>query len=215
MKIEILNSSYQHPVNKYLHQFIEEFKDDNEITLHRNISELTGGKILFLISCEQKIPSVVLRKFQRTLILHASDLPQGRGWSPHIWEILNGSQQITISMIDASEKIDGGCVYQKRKIEIPKSALWDEINDLLFSTEISLMKYAIEHFDKLESVPQDTSINATYYRKRVPRDSELDVKKSIQEQFDLMRICDAERYPAYFELNGQKYKIILESYENV
>ena len=49
MQIEILNSNYQHQVNKYLNKFIEDMKDDNEIFLRRNISELTGGEILFLI----------------------------------------------------------------------------------------------------------------------------------------------------------------------
>ena len=214
MQIEILNSNYQHPVNKYLNKFIEDMKDDNEIFLRRNISELKGGEILFLISCEQKVPMHILKKFRRAIVLHASDLPRGRGWSPHIWDILNGSQQISLCMLAASENIDGGCIYKKRKIDIPKSALWDEINDLLFAEEISLMKYAIKNFDKLECIPQDEITSATYYRKRTPKDSELDVKKSIEEQFDLMRVCDAVRYPAYFELNGQKYKIILEKYDN-
>lgn len=214
MKIEILNSNCTHPVNKYLKKFIKDMKDENEISLCRNISELTGGEILFLISCEQKVPINILRKFQRAIVLHASDLPRGRGWSPHIWDILNGSQQISICMLAASEKIDGGCIYQKKKIDVPKSALWYEINDLLFSEEISLMKYAIKNFDKLDCIPQDENLGATYYRKRIPKDSELDIKKSIEEQFDLLRVCDAKRYPAYFELNGQKYKIVLEKYEN-
>ena len=31
-----------------------------------------------------------------------------------------------------------------------------------------------------------------------------------KDQFDLMRTCDPNRYPAFFELYGKKYKIILE-----
>ena len=34
--------------------------------------------------------------------------------------------------------------------------------------------------------------------KRTPADSEIDPGKSILEQFNLLRIVDSERYPAFF-----------------
>ena len=40
-----------------------------------------------------------------------------------------------------------------------------------------------------------------------------EIKKSIKEQFDLLRICDPDRYPAYFEMHGRKYKLRLEYYD--
>jgi methionyl-tRNA formyltransferase len=32
----------------------------------------------------------------------------------------------------------------------------------------------------------------------------------LAEQFDLQRICDPERYPAFFELHGHRYKLTLD-----
>ena len=48
---------------------------------------------------------------------------------------------------------------------------------------------------------------STFYSKRGPKDSELDIDKTIDEQFNLLRVVDNERYPAFFRKNGQKYFI--------
>ena len=47
----------------------------------------------------------------------------------------------------------------------------------------------------------------SFYRKRTPEDSELDIDKTIREQFNLLRAVDNNRYPAFFKLNGQKYTL--------
>ena len=47
----------------------------------------------------------------------------------------------------------------------------------------------------------------SFYRRRKPEDSKLDVDKSIKEQFNLLRTVDNDRYPAYFEMFGRKYII--------
>ena len=39
---------------------------------------------------------------------------------------------------------------------------------------------------------------------------EIDPDKTIAEQFDLMRVCDPDRYPAYFNYLGYKYVIRIE-----
>jgi methionyl-tRNA formyltransferase len=47
----------------------------------------------------------------------------------------------------------------------------------------------------------------SFYPRRGPKDSQLDPEKSIKDQFNLLRVVDNERYPAWFELAGQKYTI--------
>ena len=144
------------------------------------------------------------------MVLHASDLPKGRGWSPHIWELLDGADCITVSLLDAAAAIDSGDIYKKVKVDIPRSALWDEINALLFAVEIQLIEFAIQNFENLKSYPQNSSDEVTYYPKRNPRDSEIDPNKPISEQFDLLRVSDPNRFPAHFHYRGEDYKIILE-----
>jgi methionyl-tRNA formyltransferase len=142
--------------------------------------------------------------------MHASDLPQGRGWSPHIWQIINGHEEITLSLIEADDKIDCGKIWKKIKFFVPKHALWSEINTFLFRAEIELLDFAVREFNDVKPIAQPSSIEATYYPRRYPKDSQIDPRQSIFSQFDKIRVCDPNRFPAYFELYGKKYKIILE-----
>jgi methionyl-tRNA formyltransferase len=51
---------------------------------------------------------------------------------------------------------------------------------------------------------------AARYPRRTPNDSRVNPEQSIRSQFDLIRVCDPDRYPAFFELYGHKYIIRVE-----
>ena len=210
MKIEILNTAPSHPVNPYLSKLKENLEYDHSVSIIRSPKQVTNGDLLFLVSCNVLVDRAATERFKHALVLHASDLPKGRGWSPHIWELLNGADCITVSLLDAAAAIDCGDIYKKITVDIPRSALWDEINDLIFSTEIQLMEFAIKNFENLKKYPQNSDTEVTYYPKRNPKDSEIDPNKPISEQFDLIRACDPNRFPARFYHRGEAYKIILE-----
>lgn len=214
MKISILCSSLEHPVNTMLSAWIDRHKGNHDIVMCRSRAELAGGDLLFLVSCSEFIPATVRDKFHRCLTIHASDLPRGRGWSPHVWELVNGASEITVSMINAEDEIDSGDVWMKISVSIPDNILYEEINHLLFTAESQLMDYAVASFTTAKPIPQDITVAPTYYPRRKPTDSEIDPYASIAGQFDLLRVCDPERYPAYFQLRGHKYKIILEKLKN-
>ena len=57
----------------------------------------------------------------------------------------------------------------------------------------------INHFDQ--------NGDESFYPKRTKKDSELNVSKTIKEQFNLLRVCDNEIYPAFFYINEKKYII--------
>ena len=50
----------------------------------------------------------------------------------------------------------------------------------------------------------------SFYPKRGPKDSELDVNKTIKEQFNLLRTTDNKAYPAFFEMKGETYILKIE-----
>jgi methionyl-tRNA formyltransferase len=180
----------------------------HEIILARRASELSGGDILFLVSCHEIIRRPVRDLFRYTLVLHASALPTGKGMSPHIWQILEGKNPITLSMINAEDQLDAGDIWQQRRMFFEGHELYDEINARVFDAEIELMSWAIENIDNRKPSPQEGE--GSYYRKRTPADSRIDPEKSIESQFNLLRVADPIRYPAFFELHGHKYKIAIE-----
>ncbi|RTL30672.1 MAG: UDP-glucuronic acid dehydrogenase [Burkholderiales bacterium] len=214
MKITLLCSNELHPVNTWLYKWVDQRKSQHEIALIRRKKDLPGGDVLFLISCGEIIKAQDRAAYKSTLVLHASDLPKGRGWNPHIWAIIAGADHITLSLLEAEDRVDSGRIWRKKNICIPKDALWDEINALLFDAEIELIDWAIESFSSVKPHDQDLAIEADYYRLRKPEDSQIDPDQSIAAQFNLIRVCDPQRFPAFFELHGHKYRIKLEKMDD-
>jgi methionyl-tRNA formyltransferase len=210
MNITILSGSKKHPVYVWLNKWTEKHNKNHQIDFICSKQEIVGGDVLFLISCPELIEKKLRDKFKKTLIIHASDLPSGRGWSPHIWSIINGEKEVVVTLLEAEDNVDSGDIWKKIKLKIPKTALYDEINDLIFELEMNLMDYAIEHFYSITPKAQDISINSSYWPRRTPADSEIDVNKSINEQFDLIRVCDPERFPAFFYKDGIKFVMRIE-----
>jgi methionyl-tRNA formyltransferase len=210
MRISILCSDVNHPVNAFLQRWIVQSRDIHQISLIREKKDLPGGEILFLVSCAEIVTAADRSIYSVSLVLHASNLPLGRGWSPHIWEIIGGAQELTISLIEAEDKVDTGRIWHQITFPIPKHALWDEINERLFNIEIELINLAVQEFGAIIPKPQDIAKVPTYYQRRSPEASKLDAEGSIASQFDIIRVCDPMRFPAFFELHGHKYKITLE-----
>jgi methionyl-tRNA formyltransferase len=186
------------------------YQEQHQIDLVHSKAGLTEGDLLFLISCSEILTESDRRAFTTTLVIHASDLPIGRGWSPHIWQILDGDTEFTLSLMEAEDKLDSGAIWKKVLITIDRDALWDEINHKIFEAELSLMDFAVLHCEGMTATPQSTEVEPTYLPKRTPLDSKIDPQKSIEEQFNLLRVCDPDRFPAYFELHGHRYSIRLE-----
>jgi methionyl-tRNA formyltransferase len=210
MKISILCSDENHPVNSFLQRWIDQNRDNHQISLVRNKKELLGGEILFLVSCSEILSAADRAIYKTSLVLHASKLPLGRGWSPHIWQVIEGAQEITLSLLEVENKVDSGRIWHQTTFPVPKHALWNEINERLFTAEIELIDRAVHEFDIVIPKPQNTANVSTYYPRRTPTSSKLDSERSIASQFDLMRVCDPTRFPAFFELHGHKYKLTLE-----
>jgi UDP-2,4-diacetamido-2,4,6-trideoxy-beta-L-altropyranose hydrolase len=206
MKIEILISDPNHPIMSYL----KNWKSRKEnINIVHSSEDLTGGYILFLISCTEILRSKITKKYKHSLVLHASDLPKGRGWSPHVWSVLEGNNLLTLSLLEAHEKVDQGSIWLKEHIALEGHELFDEINDKLFQAEIKLMTEAIDKANVITPKSQ-AGLASDYYPKRTPEDSRLNVHQSLIDQFNLLRISDKNRYPAFFEHLGYKYIVRIE-----
>jgi methionyl-tRNA formyltransferase len=230
MNIVILCTDPGHPVNESLiaWQSLTE-KKGHSVRLESSVADLGMGDILFLVSCSAIISAEIKRNFKAVLVLHASDLPKGRGWSPHIWTILAGENDITVCLLEASDPVDSGDIWLKKIFRLEGHELLDEINEVLFSIELELMTEAVEAFHNISPEKQidvvnlksekrsinNSSLNQPSFststlRKRKADDSCLDMDQSIRQQFNLLRVVDSERYPAYIDHLGQRYKITIE-----
>jgi methionyl-tRNA formyltransferase len=209
--VSILCTDPRHPVNAWLVRWIAAVADRADVRLCRDRGEVGSGDFLFLVSCQQMVGDDIRLCFRHTLVLHASDLPAGRGMSPHVWAVVSGAGELVLTLLDARDSVDSGNIWQQRRIPLEGGELFDEINAKLFDAEIELMSWAIDHCDR--SRPRPQSGEPTFCRRRTPEDSRIDPQRSIAEQFDLLRVADPQRYPAFFEYRGRNYKILIERME--
>jgi methionyl-tRNA formyltransferase len=214
MKISVLCTDPRHPVVPRLMEWRDAMAGAGHgVSLCFDKQDLVGGDILFLVSCSQLIGDAEREKFPVVLVLHASDLPTGRGWSPHIWSILEGESRITVCLLEAASRVDSGAIWMKAQFALEGHELLPEINQKLFSAELDLMSEAVRNHGALESTPQSGD-PGPYRQRRTPADSRLDPGKTIAEQFDLLRVVDNERYPAFFDFRGKRYVVKIAKVEH-
>jgi len=209
MKITVLCSSVDHPVHSVLLAWQARHCSQHDVEIVAGKDELTMGDILFLISCHDFIGKELRDRYKVVLVIHASDLPEGRGWSPLIWQVLEGRSNVIVTLLEAGDQIDSGDIWEQVSISLEDHELYDEINAKLFQAESDLMDYALNNFVTViprKQAPKGESV----YLRRNPENSRIDPDRSIAEQFELLRVSDPERYPAFFEYRGVEYMIKLE-----
>ena len=214
MKISIVNSDTHHPIRAYLKEWAQVHGNCHDIELVDKVSQLSGGDILFLVSCYEIVSKVVRERYRATLVIHASDLPKGRGWSPHIWQILEGNNCIKVTILEAENELDTGAIWAQREVSLLGTELYDEINHLFFTAEIALMDEAIIGLSHIKPRKQ-SEITPSYYRRRNVEDSRIDPKLPLSEQFDILRVSDPQRFPAFFEWRGCCYEIQIKKMKDV
>ena len=206
--VTILCTDLQHPIYPYLRRWAAEHGAVADIQIIQRSAEVQGGEILFLVSCHEIIKAPVRDRYRHTLVIHASDLPRGKGMSPHGWQILEGSTDITVTLLEAAEALDAGDIWHQETMHIPRTALHDEIHATLFETELRLMTWALQHHTTVQ--PRQQSGAGSFYRKRNPGDSQIALDMPIGQAFPLLRIADPQRYPAFIEVDGVRFKILIE-----
>lgn len=172
-----------------------------EGVLVRSYEDLLPSDVTFLLSCLRIADDQTLSKSRQNIVVHASDLPRGRGFSPVVWQVLEGLNDIPVAMIEAICDVDAGDVLMRRCLHLAGDELHDEIRSKLGHL---IVEMCLDFFHtQPQAVPQ--AGEATWYRRRRPADSELDPDKTIREQFNLLRVVDNASYPAHFFLNDCKY----------
>lgn len=210
MRVSILSSDPGHPVVPWLQRWQGEMEArGHAVSLCFEKRALPGGDLLFLVSCAHIIRDVDRAKYGAVLVLHASDLPRGRGWSPHIWAIVNGAREITVCLLEAADKVDTGDVWMRTTVALEGHELLGEINQKLFAAELDLMTSAVENPAHTRPSPQQGEPGPSM-QKRTAESSRLDPDRTFAEQFDLLRVVDNDRYPAFLDFRGCRYVLKIE-----
>jgi methionyl-tRNA formyltransferase len=171
--------------------------------LFQKQSDVAKGDIAFYLSCTGITPPDLLARNQLNIVVHASDLPKGRGFSPLAWQVVEGVNDIPLTMITMEEEVDAGDILMQRHLHFAGYELNDEMRNAMGHEIVEMCFHAVQLNEQPKGQKQhgDTS----WYRRRRPNDSELKTSMTIAEQFDLLRVVDNEHYPAFFNFRGHRY----------
>lgn len=211
ISVVVDNDSWVLPYARELVDWCNANSDDARLC--RTHDEVRKGTVAFYLGCIKITPPDVLGRNLRNLVVHASDLPQGRGFSPWTYAVLEGKDKIPVCLIEAAEQVDAGDVIYKDWIELEGTELVEGLRALIGNKTLDLAR----RFLSVERMPEGRAQQggpSTYPRRR-PEDSRLDPEKTIAEQFDLLRVVDNDKYPAFFEYRGRRFKLAITRMDDI
>lgn len=166
-----------------------------------------GINLCFCLSFSKLVPAPFRKRFDHTLVVHESGLPKGKGWSPLTWQIIEGCTRIPVSLIEAADEVDSGTVYAHRWLEFHGHELVDEMRIAQGQVTQELCRWFVDAYPASAANGRSQQGEESYYPRRRPEDSRLAAEKPLAAQFDLLRVVDNERYPAFFEWQGHRYTL--------
>lgn len=193
-------------MNFYIPELILNWlSDGHEVRWAHDAGDVRSGDICFYLSYGKIVDCATLKKHMNNVVVHESDLPKGKGWSPMTWQVLEGGNLIPVTLFEANEKVDSGVIYLQGCILLNGNELVDEIRHLQAETTFRLCKDFVDDYPGILGKGRNQFGESTFYRRRTPADGALDPSKTIISQFNLFRISDNERYPAWFEVDGNRF----------
>lgn len=192
----------------YAEKLVAKFSSlGHRVTLAYGFDELNSYDLCFLLSYGKIVPLEKLKLNKHNLVVHESALPQGKGWSPLTWQILEGKDEIPITLFEADAAVDAGDIYLADAMYFRGDELVDELRAVQGSATISICTRFVQGYPAILAQAVRQTGEESFYPRRRPQDSRLAIDKNIRENFNLLRVCDNERYPAYFEYRGARYTL--------
>lgn len=170
-----------------------------------------SNDVAFLLSCEKKVIPEILRRSRSNIVVHASELPKGKGMSPLTWQILEGKNRIPLTLFEAVEDIDAGPVYIMACLDFQGNELLHEMQNAVGDKILEMCELFLKDWPDILTKGAIQTGEPSFYKKRTAEDSRLDPNLSLAEQFNLLRVVDNDRYPAFFDWNGRRYILKIEA----
>ena len=184
-----------------------DFKLHNKYTfkISKNLNNIKNQNIVFPLSYTKILPESFLEKNKLVLIPHSSKLPKDKGFAPISYQILRNKNKIYFSLIKASKKVDSGPIYFQSFFLLKGTELIDEIGSISFLEDLKMIKKFLLKYPNVKSKKQ--SGKGSFNKRRHLKDNELNINKTIKQQFNHLRINNNEINPSFFYFKGQKYTI--------
>ena len=101
--------------------FSKNFHSSKKYEFHNLYDErdVRGYDIVFVLGYTKLLKGKIFESNDLLLVIHESDLPQGRGFAPVQWQILQNINNITVCLLKVSTEADMGDICEKMITTIP------------------------------------------------------------------------------------------------
>ncbi len=186
-------------------------KKHKNVILLKNPKKLTlsyikkiDPKLIFFPDWSWIIPKTILENF-KCVCFHESDLPKFRGGSPIQNQIIRGVKKTKTTAFIMNDKIDSGDILLKKHLSLEGTL--DEIFQRMIKNDYEMIINIIKGNYKIRK----QGGHPTYYKRRKPEESELNLNKSKQYIYNFIRML-SDPYPNAF-IKYNKHKIVFKSAE--
>lgn len=195
----------------YVDQLVETWeRAGHTVHVAHQVQSAMPADFCFCLSFSKLVPAEVRSLYKHTLVVHESDLPEGRGWAPMTWQILAGASQVPVTLLEAVDAVDAGPIYLQETIALTGTELNPEWRDLQGEATLRLCEQWVAAYPGVLSGARAQIGAGSVYPRRRPEDSRLEPTATLAEQFNLLRVADNERYPAFFEWRGRSYMLRID-----
>ena len=117
-------------------------------------------------------------------------------------------------LFEVVERVDSGDIYLQEWLEFEGHELIDELRQAQAAATLHLCREFANRYPEVLKSAKPQVGKESFYLRRKPKDSQLDVSCSLAQQFNLLRVVDNAKYPAFFELHNRQYSLKVESLDN-
>lgn len=163
-----------------------------------------SGLALLSVGFPYIISESTIRLFALALNIHPTLLPSYRGPTSGAFILINNEKKTGSTVHFLEPETDAGDIVMQSEVKLTTFDTVRSMQKKVYRTEPQLLIEALRKLERGEPATIQKSQEASIFPKRTPDDSRIDPNKSLLDLFNEIRACDAEMYPAFFYLEGQK-----------
>lgn len=138
---------------------------NKDIKIHYNFKKVKNYDYVFVLGYTKILPKIFIEKNKLVMVIHESNLPKGKGFSPLQWQILKNKNKIKINLIKLESKVDSGDIILTDDLKLNGTELYDEIRKKQAEVTLKLIDKFLSQ--KINCYKKQRG-KETFFRKRSP-----------------------------------------------
>lgn len=174
------------------------------------IEELRSGvDLLLAVSWRYLVPPEVFTRARLgAFVMHDSLLPAYRGFSPTVWALINGEQEVGATLFAMADEVDSGDIVDQRRVPVGPDDTIAAVMDRVTGAYLDLVEANLDALlaGTAARRPQDHG-KATYTCKRQSADNQIRWEESTSRIHNLIRAVTRPYEGAFTFLEGRRLRI--------